>query len=112
MKRPCIDCGTLVEKGNRCPLHQRQFRSGRAARGLTGQRGSTHRWRKIRRRVLERDGFRCVECDAPYPLEVDHIDGDPTNDKLTNLQTLCTDCHRRKHASSRKAERWKHLNRT
>jgi hypothetical protein len=29
-------------------------------------------------------------------LEVDHIDGDPYNNDLSNLQTLCCNCHRYK----------------
>ena len=27
-------------------------------------------------------------------LDVDHIDGDKTNNSLENLQTLCANCHR------------------
>ena len=105
--RPCIhpDCAALVESpANRCEAHRVEDRRGRQARGLTGQRGSTRRWRKIRRRALERDGYRCVKCNRPYPLEVDHIDGDSTNDDLENLQTLCVGCHRDKHAAGRPAD--------
>jgi 5-methylcytosine-specific restriction endonuclease McrA len=29
-------------------------------------------------------------------LDVDHIDGDHTNNELNNLQTLCANCHRLK----------------
>ncbi len=29
-------------------------------------------------------------------LDVDHIDGDHTNNEITNLQTLCANCHRLK----------------
>lgn len=28
--------------------------------------------------------------------EVDHIDNDPSNNELDNLQALCTPCHSRK----------------
>lgn len=29
-------------------------------------------------------------------LDVDHIDGNHSNNKLSNLQTLCANCHRLK----------------
>ena len=47
---------------------------------------------------LERD-WRCEECgisewcDKPLTLEVDHIDGDNSNNELTNLRVLCPNCH-------------------
>jgi 5-methylcytosine-specific restriction endonuclease McrA len=43
--------------------------------------------------VVERDSGRCVLCGAPG-TEVDHING--SSGDLSNLQLLCTDCHRRK----------------
>jgi 5-methylcytosine-specific restriction endonuclease McrA len=32
----------------------------------------------------------------PCQLDVDHIDGNHSNDSLDNLQTLCANCHRLK----------------
>jgi 5-methylcytosine-specific restriction protein A len=97
MKRPCVEpgCPELVEDGNRCPKHKASRREYRRRRG--DRLGSTYRWRKIRRRALERDGWRCVKCDAPYPLEVDHINGDREDNRLENLQSLCVPCHHAKH---------------
>jgi 5-methylcytosine-specific restriction protein A len=62
-------------------------------------------WEETRRRnqVLERDGFMCVSCGAVSDLEVDHImprASGGTND-LSNLQTLCADCHRAKTQTER-----------
>jgi 5-methylcytosine-specific restriction endonuclease McrA len=31
--------------------------------------------------------------NKPAPLELDHIDGDRTNNKLENLRILCANCH-------------------
>ena len=86
-------CPNLTER-TRCPECERTWRRRREARGE--RRGSTSRWRRRRKQALKRDGYRCVRCDAPYPLEVDHINGDPFDDRLVNLQTLCVSCHRRK----------------
>lgn len=53
-------------------------------------------WSKIRRAVFERDGFQCRECGCGDDLEAHHIEavkdgGTPT---LSNLTTLCKQCHR------------------
>ena len=42
----------------------------------------------------------CEQCgfipEHVSQLDVDHIDGDNTNNDLSNLQTLCANCHRLK----------------
>ncbi len=58
---------------------------------------------RLRRQVLERDGWRCQHCGRATQLEVHHIRmrsklGD---DALENLITLCTDCHKAKHSGKR-----------
>lgn len=52
-----------------------------------------------RRRIKERDGYRCVKCgDTQGPFDVDHIDNTrgPHYDLDANKQTLCKPCHRAK----------------
>ncbi|MCZ0942502.1 MAG: HNH endonuclease signature motif containing protein [Gammaproteobacteria bacterium] len=55
------------------------------------------RWARVRRRVLDRDAWRCVKCGRAGRLEVDHVRPlghskiDPYDD--SNLQTLCRGCH-------------------
>jgi cytochrome c2 len=62
---------------------------------------STHPYRKYRKSYCENIhgilGFKCtttILLDAQ--LEVDHIDGDPSNNDESNLQTLCACCHKYK----------------
>ena len=51
--------------------------------------------------LVEEAGFKCTECGwdkinlttGKCPLEVDHIDGDSTNNLRENLQVLCRNCH-------------------
>ncbi len=52
----------------------------------------------VRRRVLERDNYRCRSCGSTTRLNIDHIKpvsrgGD---NSLKNLQTLCWPCNRAK----------------
>jgi 5-methylcytosine-specific restriction endonuclease McrA len=56
--KPCLGCGQLSPESY-CPAHTRR-------------RGSTRQWRKLRARVLMRDGQRCQLCGAPA-ADVDHI---------------------------------------
>ena len=54
------------------------------------------RWAIVRRRVLDRDGWRCQKCGLPGRLEVDHLtplaDGGGVYEP-DNLQALCRPCH-------------------
>ncbi len=63
-----------------------------------GQLISTHRLKLL----LLRDGVknhRCESCNLtewlgrPIPLELHHKDGNRSNNKLENLQLLCSNCH-------------------
>lgn len=53
-----------------------------------------------RKRILERDGHRCVWCGVgteyngkPLTHQIDHIDGNRKNNSDENLRTMCPNCH-------------------
>jgi len=80
-------------------------------RSLTEMKNDKHPYRKYRKDYCEnQDGRLGFVCKAVFPdedvlnsfgieygvaphLDVDHIDGDPSNNKPENLQTLCKCCH-------------------
>lgn len=49
--------------------------------------------------LIKLRGHQCEKCknqiwlELPIPLEVHHIDGDRTNNKLENLELVCCNCH-------------------
>ena len=54
------------------------------------------RWRRLRRRILDRDGWRCRVCGKAGRLEVDHVK--PVKDDgewwaEDNLQAICRPDH-------------------
>ena len=66
------------------------------------------RWKRVRRAVLERDGWRCVKCGHGGRLEVHHIQpmarstADPFDP--AGLQTLCRGCHFAVHGAVQSAQ--------
>jgi 5-methylcytosine-specific restriction endonuclease McrA len=75
----------------RCPgcELERNRRPRRRARG-------TYEWKQARAAAQRRDGFRCVRCgltNSKTKLEVHHVNGDPTDHRLENLETLCIRHH-------------------
>lgn len=58
--------------------------------------GSSGKWRKIRERILRRDGYCCQQCGQDNgKLHVDHIIPRRLGgvDQDWNLQTLCQKCN-------------------
>ena len=55
-------------------------------------------WESLKRRVYERDNWRCRICGTAYHLTPDHIikRSQGGDDLEANLWTLCAFCHNRK----------------
>ena len=51
-----------------------------------------HLLARVRYQLLKEHPF-CTVCGAKERLEIDHIDNDPTNNDLSNLQVLCDLCN-------------------
>lgn len=93
-------CPNLTH-ATRCPSCERKWVARRQRRGEARIRPA--RYYRRRKQALKRDEYRCVKCGAPYPLEVDHVNGDAFDDRLENLQTLCVPCHKEKHPGGGRA---------
>jgi len=52
--------------------------------------------RLLKEQILPYQCFNCKNTawlDKPIPLELHHVDGDGSNNNLSNLQLLCPNCH-------------------
>lgn len=82
--RPYCQCGNLVEK--RSTLKDGSPSWNPVCRSCRG-----------RYRYGIQKGDKCEECNfvpkVSAQLEIDHIDGDRTNNSKDNLKTLCANCH-------------------
>ena len=64
---------------------------------------ATRQWEHLRRRILDRDGWRCQRCGRPGRLEVHHVRplfAGGTDDPA-NLETRCRTCHLSAHRRRR-----------
>lgn len=71
--------------------------AGRFARRIY----NSARWKRVRRMILERSGWRCERCGSAGALEVHHRvrladGGDPWNPE--SLEAVCRTCHMRQSA--------------
>lgn len=63
---------------------------------------NSHKWRKLRAYILHESPLceHCAEQGLTVPAtDVDHKDGNPGNNSMANLQSLCHSCHSTKTAS-------------
>ncbi len=57
------------------------------------------RGNRLKPHLIKERGHKCQRCnrteweDVPIPLELEHCDGDSTNNSLDNLLLLCCNCH-------------------
>lgn len=66
-----------------------------------GMRGKTSTAKWIKEYLIEQRGNCCEKCKwseiNPFtekvPIELSHIDGDYTNNKIDNLELICPNCH-------------------
>jgi 5-methylcytosine-specific restriction endonuclease McrA len=63
-------------------------------------RSDREHYDRLRKRILERDGWRCQRCGAASQLEVHHLQlrSRGGEDFEENLITLCNHCHSAVHA--------------
>ncbi len=92
----CLNCGLPVSRNPSvfCSISCQQKRLRKCKVESGGQNP-----RLLKNYLLDIRGHKCEVCGItewmgrPAPLELDHIDGDPTNNELHNLRLICPNCH-------------------
>ena len=109
-KRICRKCKKLHRnKSGYCDSHEPEAKSNwrkwQAKKGNRHERGYGGEWEAIRKQVIQRDKNLCQVCLSNSRLSeasaVDHIKSKSKggNDDMSNLQSICTECHNRKTAT-------------
>lgn len=93
----CSGCGQPVEHGNEAPHYSGDCLPQRFPKTRTEPK-KKRIGRLLRRRVFERDAYRCKHCNGWIDLCADHIIPESKGGATTyeNLQTLCRSCNSRK----------------
>lgn len=101
--RPCTAprCQKMAIDNGRCEDHKRE--AWQSSKGKSRhERGYGSKWYKLRDLVLKRDSYLCQTClrngIITQAKEVDHIKNKASggSDSLDNLESICTDCHKKK----------------
>jgi len=85
----CRKCGGLERRKN-----HRAF----DCKYCTGEIAYPRNWKSLRKLVLDRDGHKCTVCKRrDVSLHIHHVDKNTKNNKLSNLETKCNQCHPSNH---------------
>lgn len=108
IEKTCINCGNTCNVLNKEFCSQQCFiehkkRKNNLKNTEIIESNKPIRWKLMREYLLERQGC-CSECgikqswnNKPLSLQCDHIDGDVTNNILSNARLLCPNCHSQTH---------------
>lgn len=99
-KKTCLCCGVITTNkycGPKC--QQNYFKNEKFKMIEQGVKDLNTRWYKMY--LINKNGEKCMECgwceinkkSNKIPLELEHIDGDSSNNELNNLKLLCPNCH-------------------
>jgi 5-methylcytosine-specific restriction endonuclease McrA len=100
-KASCLGCGVTLIRGRKYCSNQCQAQKTRALINEQILRGEEVSHQQLRRYLIETYGGKCMICGwdkknvvtKRTPIELDHIDGDSSNNDLSNLRLLCPNCH-------------------
>lgn len=101
--KTCAHCGKAMERkryGTR--LEDAGVFKRRKFCGLTcaNTRNRPKHWETHHYHARKHKQPTCAGCGTRKNLHVHHVDGNPQNNRLENLQTLCVHCHNFTHATA------------
>jgi len=101
-EKKCLNCANDIPNrnvycDNKC---QGEFKRKKVFK-LIEEGNTTLPERNYRNYLIEKHGAKCMECGwervnpttGLIPVQLEHKDGNPRNNELTNLELLCPSCH-------------------
>lgn len=108
MKKECVVCAKeLFTFANFCSskcqhTHANNIKIQQWLNGeISGMKKGARIINSVRQFLLNKAGYKCELCgwgevnpvSGKTPLEINHVDGDATNNRPENLQVICPNCH-------------------
>ena len=99
----CRNCETELKRGtssycsHKCQ-HDYQWKERKKVIEENGYFDTTSHMSSAKRYILEKQGHNCKICGGkdwlgkPIPLELDHINGDSTDQEIENFRLVCGNC--------------------
>lgn len=99
----CINCNNeILNKGKKyCSQECNNAYNKKIITDKIEEGDVTLNFRQYKKYLIEKYGECCMECgwdkvnvhSGKIPIELEHIDGDSSNNNLNNLKLLCPNCH-------------------
>lgn len=99
----CLNCGCEINDSTKTYCNQICFHENRKKNifNLIDNNNTTLNSRQYKKYLIEKYGNKCMECgwgeknpkSNTIPIELEHIDGNGSNNTLSNLKLLCPNCH-------------------
>lgn len=107
-EKQCLNCGNDIPNrniycNNKCQVEYRRLQNYKKIE--EGDYSDYNRMDTIdiatKRYLIYKNGNKCMKCGwdevnihtNKVPIQLNHIDGDPSNQNLDNLELLCPNCH-------------------
>lgn len=100
-KSKCPQCGTKVIGQKFCSRKcVSVFNMAQIGECLSGKQ-QTISSKRTKKYLIQANGEKCMECGwnkrhpitNKVPIELEHIDGDSSNNHISNIKLLCPNCH-------------------
>ena len=95
IEKNCLFCGSITTNSKYCNNNCQQAQQWKTSK-LDVSKLTHSRLKKL---LIETHGHKCQICnlaawmDQKIPIEMDHIDGNSSNNELSNLRLICPNCH-------------------
>lgn len=96
----CMFCDKFVPKGYKYCNHEHHLEYQYLYKIKPKiERGEIAERKTLKRYLTKERGYTCEKCnintwkEQPLPLEIDHINGDASNNFPSNIRLLCPNCH-------------------